>query len=78
MTCFWVGVLCVAEQLPRFDLLKVSPRHKGLKILDLKKKKELQEEVTLWLRDIYGTQCTQLMKFNNNLKGKKQTDKQAK
>jgi hypothetical protein len=41
MTCFWVGVLCVAEQLPRFDLLKVSPRHKGLKILDLKKKKEL-------------------------------------
>nr|KAF6314834.1 hypothetical protein mMyoMyo1_008611 [Myotis myotis] len=29
-TCFWVGVLYVAEQLPRCDLLKVSPRHKGL------------------------------------------------
>ena len=27
--CFWVGVSFVAEQLPRCDLLKVSPRHKG-------------------------------------------------
>ena len=27
MTCFWVGVSYIAEQLPRCDLLKVSPRH---------------------------------------------------
>lgn len=29
-TCFWVRVSQVAGQLPCCDLLKVSPRHKGL------------------------------------------------